>query len=1570
MEKEPEATKDTELPSTENIQPPSVQVFEKDKEPIYEPFIVPKTKSNLPYPSRLAKEKLREKDDILSAKFMEIFRDLHFDLCFADALVHMPEFSPMFKKLLNNKDKLIELTKTPLNENCSAVVLKKLPEKLGDPDNESESNEPVKDDSSVFTTFPNPLFNDKDDVTVHKDDVPIEESKVHSNPLFDNDEINSNELESHVKSNFVESLSTHDALIDSREHAEYISRIEMLFTINPRPYLTVNANTNVEFIPSSLMPVQDNDSQREEIDIVTNTDELLPLGFENDDLDGEIDVVEELHVYNSIFNSEHELSDNEASDFDNPLFPRPPPEPPDAEFDFEPNSGDEISVVMNTIVEFKCLNPRDEFDVSNDDYFSFMFVICPKVFSFPLSVESEDTIFDHGISVRASELLQAPTEGYGEAIVILEILAENFKIKTNLLQLVQANKFHGRENDNPHTHISNFKRMTATLKYRNVLNDAIKLMLFPYSLEDRARIWDVVSKTDDRIDKLADQISNLVEIVNKQVTAPAKAGKKTCVTSGGAHAYYECIATDSNPSSVCAATGFYNQVSPPNRASHQIPPPGFAPAVTTRSGLAYEGPSIPTESPLEKVDEQNTEEILDKEHSNNSGSTAQIQPPVVPISISETDVLRTQSKPLILYPSRDGELTPTRMTLELADRSITRPKGVAKDVFVKVGKFHFPTDFVVVDFNADPRVPLILRRSFLITGRDLIDVHGEEITLRVNDESVTFNLNQTMRYSSTYDDNSMNRADVIDIACEEFVQDVLDFQYHPKSSNPTLVSGPIISERESCKEPIVKSSSPTLTLFGENQILKRLAGNEFYCFLDGFSGEGIDLGHKILKSGIEVDRAKVDVIAKLPHLTTVKGVRSFLGHAEEILAFLRNLGQSGEIKKITDGMYHKKNVDFAYLLWEDLVYQVEHKDAKKSNEIYYPRFTKVIINFFMSKDPSILKRNKQFGAMLPVELTNEDIRNSAAYKVYYAIASVAAPPKTKSSVRKMLTSSDTTITPPTAAGTRLLTLANKKQPAKSSKVKGILDVPTYESDEEISWKSSDKDDDDDQSDVEFHDDQDDNDDDQDDNDDNQDSDNDGDDFVHPKFSTQDEEAKDEEGFDHIVQTPSHVENSNDKGNDDESHGMNVAGDEGPDAEDDDEELYGDININLEGQDVQMTDFAEAVSSILSIVDRYIDQRMNEVVKVAVQLQSDRLQDEAQAKNEDFLNKIDENIQNIIKEQVKVQVSKILPKIEKNINEQLKAEVLTRASNSSKTSYAVATDLSELELKKILIENIESKKRHDDEDKDEEPSVGSDRGSKIRRAGKEPESTSASKEKSSKTSGKSTEGYSWKHSTLDKQADSRTSFNELMDTPVDFSAFLMNQLKVDTLTPELLVGPTYELMKGSCTSLVELKFFLEEVYKATTDQLDWYNAEGQQYPHKLLKPLPLIPNSLSRLAIPFDHFINNDLEYLRGGAFSRKESARDVYSKRRIIVVIELQIVEWHNYKHLDWITMRRYDNKLYKFNEGDLKRLHIQDIKDMLLLLVQGKLTKLTVEECLLSSTKIHQIIKEKALSETLLKSL
>ncbi|GJW75491.1 reverse transcriptase domain-containing protein [Tanacetum coccineum] len=486
------------------------------------------------------------------------------------------------------------------------------------------------------------------------------------------------------------------------------------------------------------------------------------------------------------------------------------------------------------------------------------------------------------------ELLRAPTEGYGEAIVLPEINADHFEIKTNLLQLVQASPFHGYERENPHAHINSFKRITSTLRFRDVPNDVIKLMMFPYSLEGAAKVWyekeppnsiltwedlvtkfvnqffppsktthlkneisrftqkfeetfseawerfkemlracphhgfteltqvdtlynglnkndqdslnaaaggnllskttrealniienkskvrysrnksivsrmnttsrKSVSKTDERIDKLADQLSTLVDIVSKKVVTPApvKAVEEICVTCSGPHACY-----------------------PPNRVSNQMAPPGFAlvqnngqnrynqnqgqgnnfnrginfhgnqgfqvqnnhvpqefsndfssykrtndqmmrnmqnqinslkgefkneiqntmktqqavlmnqqnvfqtnlqnmlsgffhnqastsstllsntipnpkgemKAITTRSGVAYEGPSIPTNPPPKKVVERETEETTDKEQNNFQGSTAHIPPPVNPIPIIEPDVLKTLPKPNIPYPS-------------------------------------------------------------------------------------------------------------------------------------------------------------------------------------------------------------------------------------------------------------------------------------------------------------------------------------------------------------------------------------------------------------------------------------------------------------------------------------------------------------------------------------------------------------------------------------------------------------------------------------------------------------------------------------------------------------------------------------------------------------------------------------------------------------------------------------------------------------------------------------------------------------------------------------------------------
>nr|GEU39841.1 hypothetical protein [Tanacetum cinerariifolium] len=693
---------------------------------------------------------------------------------------------------------------------------------------------------------------------------------------------------------------------------------------------------------------------------------------------------------------------------------------------------------------------------------------------------------------------------------------------------------------------------------------------------------------------------------------------------------------------------------------------------------------------------------------------------------------------------------------------------------------------------------------------------------------------------------------------------------------------------------------------------------------------------------------------------------------------LEDLGHNGEIKK---------NVDYAYLLWEDFVYQVENKNAKKGNEMYYPRFTKVIINFFMTKDQSIPRKNKinwhfarddqmfttikvvsrhddtqLYGAILPDELTNKAIKDFESYKEYYAIASGAEPSKTKAS--------------------------------KSSE---------KEDDDEVGMSDDDDDDDADNQEYDGQDDES-----QDDDNEQTDSDNDGDDFVHPKFSTldQDKRQDEEDSFDHRVQTPSRFETTDDE----EIQDVNVKGDELDEEEinkeDKGDELYRDMNINLEGRDIEMTDahpdtcidsIFNLNTELTSLVDVSVTTiaepplllattlppppiplithlQQTPIPTLATVLRSSSLRDEAQAENKDFINKLDDNIKKItkdqVKEQVKAQVSKIFPKIEKTINEQLEAEVLTRLSNKSKTSHTVATNLSELELKKILIDKMESNKSiyksdeqnnlykelveayesdklildtygdtmtlkrcQDDEDKDEEPFAGLNRESKRRRARKEPESTSAPKEKTSKTNGKSTEGSKSHHksagefaqaeepmhtakdleeptlpdahgpvqpwlSSLAQMEDPRESFNELLDTPLDFTAF----------------------------SLVELKYFLEEVYKVIIDQLDWNNSEGQQYPHDLRKPLPwhikwiedLVPNTMwSQVPVSYD-----------------KESAHDVYSKRRIIIVTKLQIFEWHNYKHLDWITVRRDDDKLYTFKEGDFNRLRIQDIEDMLLFLV------------------------------------
>nr|GEY18862.1 reverse transcriptase domain-containing protein [Tanacetum cinerariifolium] len=690
------------------------------------------------------------------------------------------------------------------------------------------------------------------------------------------------------------------------------------------------------------------------------------------------------------------------------------------------------------------------------------------------------------------ELLQAPTEGYGEAIIIPEINVDHFEIKMNLLQLVQANPYHGFKRENPYTHISNFKRITSTLKFREVPNDVIKLMIFSYSLEGNARVWmnttskDNASKLDDGIDKHADQISTLVDIFAKKVVAPApvNAVEESYVTCGGAHAYYNCPNTDSNQPSVCVATDTYNQNQSSTSGtlpSNTIPnPKGEMKAITTRSGVVYEGPLIPTPK---KVVERETKETTDKEQSNFQGSTAYIQSPVTPIP--EPDVPKTLHKPNIPYPSRLNDqklrekatnlmdkffqifqdlhfdisfadalilmlkfsstiksllrnkdklfelakiplkencsvmllkklpeklrdpgkflipcdflgmvvchaladlgasinlmplsilkklslpkLTPTRMSLELADRSITLTKGVAEDVFVKVGKFHFLTDFVVVDFEADPREilgfpsnssggnptstfePILSDSSPSLTPFERSDFILEEIDAYLKDESVSPEIDHADCDPEGYIcliekllNDDLFQLLLMDLKQGEAVKAKSSIEEPPelelKELPPHLEYAYL---KGADKLPVIISKD--LKIDEKEALLKVLKSHKRMDFMVTFKFQSIRptkkrplspvpmehlliaecplafamlLGHfkDIMLQRLKVDRSKVDVIDKLPYPTTVKGVRSFLGHAGFYRIFIQDFPKIARpmthlLEKETPSVFSKDCID-------------------------------------------------------------------------------------------------------------------------------------------------------------------------------------------------------------------------------------------------------------------------------------------------------------------------------------------------------------------------------------------------------------------------------------------------------------------------------------------------------------------------------------------------------------------------------------------------------------------------------------------------------------------------------------
>nr|GEW35167.1 reverse transcriptase domain-containing protein [Tanacetum cinerariifolium] len=647
------------------------------------------------------------------------------------------------------------------------------------------------------------------------------------------------------------------------------------------------------------------------------------------------------------------------------------------------------------------------------------------------------------------EMLQAPTEGYGGAIVVPDILAENFEIKTGLLSLIQANQFHGFESNNPHDHIRSFNRITSTLKFRDVPNDATKLMLFPYSLEGAAKICNTVPNPQENLKAITTRSGvTLVGPLVSPLPPPSKEVDRETET------ITDPVLTESTnnvlPSVVQpspASTSSTPISSPKILESNPHQPPVAQTKVPINDPVVALNPkpTIPYPSRANKQKLREKDDILalkfveffrnphfelsfvdallhmpkfslmfksllnNKEKLFNLATTPvnenysavilkklpeKLGDPnkfLIPCDFAELDECLAMADlgasinlmPLsILRKLSLAELTSTQMILELADRSMTQPSGIAEDVFIKVGKFQFLTDFVVVDYVVDPHIPLILRRPFLRTGRALIDVYGEELTLHLVRRS-DFILEEIETFLRTSDELSNLDDDYYDTEGDILYLEKL-LNEDPSPNLPSVKTGdlkqvdatmtkpsiekppelklkefpshleyvflegidklPVIISKELKDEekfallkilidPQDQERTPFTCPYGMfadrrmpfglcnapgtfqrcmMAIFYDMIENTMEVFMDDFSvfansfssflshldkmlqrcedtnlvlnrekchfmvKEGIVLGHKISKFEIEVDRAKVYVIAKLPHPTSVKDAKPSL----------------------------------------------------------------------------------------------------------------------------------------------------------------------------------------------------------------------------------------------------------------------------------------------------------------------------------------------------------------------------------------------------------------------------------------------------------------------------------------------------------------------------------------------------------------------------------------------------------------------------------------------------------------------------------------------------------------------
>nr|GFA90164.1 reverse transcriptase domain-containing protein [Tanacetum cinerariifolium] len=418
------------------------------------------------------------------------------------------------------------------------------------------------------------------------------------------------------------------------------------------------------------------------------------------------------------------------------------------------------------------------------------------------------TIVEMADNRTMAQMLQAPIEGYEDVIVVPQINANNFELKQTLINLVQSNQFTGRQD--PHNHLRFFNKVTSTFRHPEVPNTTIKLLLFPFSLEGEAQIWldkepprsiltweDLVSKfinqffPPSKTTYLRNEITNFLQKPNETFNeawerfkyllrlVKEKIREKDDILAAKfmeifRDLHFELSFTDALVHMPKFAPMFKKLLNNKNKIIE-----------LTKTPLNENCSAVVLKKLPEKLGDLRRFLIpCDFLEFNNCLALADLGASINLMSLSIWKKLKLPT------------LNDTKMVLELADRTISKPTGVAENVFVKVDKFYFPADFVVLDFIADLRVPLILGRPFLSTAHALIDVYEGDIILCHDDQSLMLKCGD--KPSISYNNfQSLNKVDLIDATCEEYSQEVLGF-----SNVANEVSTPHF-------EPIVSNSSPT-----------------------------------------------------------------------------------------------------------------------------------------------------------------------------------------------------------------------------------------------------------------------------------------------------------------------------------------------------------------------------------------------------------------------------------------------------------------------------------------------------------------------------------------------------------------------------------------------------------------------------------------------------------------------------------------------------------------------------------------------------------------------------------------